>query len=128
VKFDRGRIVVDGRVTLRLSYLVRFEKVALTKGSLLVAAGRVDEGGLDLGVLKDNAWHNQIVIDEPGEFLAAVEVGADGIYVPILANATARDLDRNRFVISRFGILRPGDADAASGSQGTGLTIPPARR
>ena len=114
VKFDMGRVLVDGRVRSRLSYLARFEKVTLTKGSFLVAAGRVDEGGLDLGVLKDGAWHNQIVVDEPGEFLAAVEIGADGEYEPILANATSGDFDRNRFVLTRFGILRPAEADKAA--------------
>jgi hypothetical protein len=103
-RVTRRAIEMDGRAEKRSSFLVRFKPMAIAKGAMLLAQGRLEEGGLGIGFLKDGGGHGMVVVTQPGEFIAALEASEDGSYAPVIINATKRDRDRNRFVIRRFGI------------------------
>ncbi len=104
VRVTRRAIEMDGRAEGRSSFLLRFKPMAIARGAMLLVQGRLDDGGLGIGFLKDERWHGMAVVTQPGEFIAAVEASEDGNYVPVIINATKQDRDRNRFVIRRFGI------------------------
>jgi len=111
VKAEGSHIRVNGKAKSRYLYLVQFKKLAITKGALLVARGRLERGGLAVGIIKDDKWYRQVVIDQPGEFVAAVEVDQAGVFVPMITNAIESAWDtRNRFVVTDFGILDPKDS------------------
>jgi hypothetical protein len=111
VKAEGPRILVNGEAEGRLHYLVQFKKLAMTRGALFVARGRLDRGGLALGLLNNETWHKQVTIDRPGEFVAAVEASQTGAFVPIISNAIKSPGERrNRFIITEVGILEPKDS------------------
>jgi hypothetical protein len=103
VRVTRRAIEMDGRAARHSSFLVRFKPMAIAKGAMLLAQGRLEEGGLGIGFLKDGGGNGMVVVTQPGEFIAALEASEDGNYVPVIINATKRDGDRNRFVIRQFG-------------------------
>lgn len=111
VKAEGRRILVNGKAKGRYDYLVQFKKVGITKGALLVARGRLERGGLVVGLLKDDTWYSQVVIDQPGEFIAVVEVDKTGVFVPMITNAIETFGDRrNQFMITEVGMLDPEDS------------------
>jgi hypothetical protein len=109
VKAEGRHILVDGRTKAPFNYLVQFKQVAITQGALLVARGRLERGRLIIGILKEDKWFNHVVIDSPGEFVAVVEVGEAGVFVPLITNAAESVWDRSRFTITDIGILDPKD-------------------
>lgn len=107
VKADGPRLVVNGRAKGPGYYLVQFKPRALASGTLLVARGRLERGGLAIGLLEDGTtWHNQLKIDRPGDFVAAVEVGKAGSFAAVVSNALSSPWHaENRFIISSIGFL-----------------------
>jgi hypothetical protein len=106
VKIDGRRMQVNGRARAQFHYLALFKPVALTEGTLLVARGRLERGGLILGVLENDAWHNQVKVDRPGDFVAAVEVGKTGTFTPLVTNALEGGWNlQNRFVITDLDVM-----------------------
>jgi hypothetical protein len=101
---DNG-VEMDGRADTQSAYLLQFKPVQLKAPASLLVKGRVFTGGVMFGLLKDNQWYRQVGTNSPGEFIAVVEITDSGTYTPIVTNNTARDHDRNRFVLSRFGVV-----------------------
>jgi len=111
VKAEGRHILVNGEAKGKFHYLVQFKKAGIRAGAFLIARGRLERGGLAVGLLKDDQWYSQVVIDQPGEFIAVVEVAQDGMFAPLITNATDGGRDRsNRFLISDVGILDPKDS------------------
>src|SRR5262249_51501553 len=102
-------ISVDTRPADRSSTVLSFKPVALENGAALLAHGRVDSGGVAVGLLKGDRWYRRVEITEPGAFMAVVEVPQAGVYVPAIANDAPKNRWPNRFVIFRFGVAH-GDA------------------
>jgi hypothetical protein len=107
VKVTNKKIDVNGTPRTRFCYLVQFGELHLGQGTLLVARGQLERGAMAVGLLRDEKWHRQVVIDGKGAFVSAVEVGEEGNYVPMITNATANDGERTRFSIIEIGILEP---------------------
>jgi len=101
----RAGIEMDGVAASQSAYLLEFTPVVTTGPSALVVRGRLKSGGLAVGLLEHGRWSSQLVITEPGEFIAVVPAEVPGTYVPIITNATRRDHDRSRFTLSRFGVV-----------------------
>jgi hypothetical protein len=79
--------------------------VALEKGSALLAHGRIDSGGLAIGLLRGDRWYRRLELTEPGNFFAIVDVDEAGTYVPILTHQSPRAGWRDRFTIFKFGAI-----------------------
>ena len=76
---------------------------AARQGDLLLAQGRLEHGGLSLGLVKDGQWIAQVPVTTPGDFVVVIRVPLDGAYSVVLANnVTGRSLD-NRLTIDRIG-------------------------
>jgi hypothetical protein len=86
---------------------VQFREVALKKGSLIVAVGQLKTGGLDLGLLRNGLWYRQTVVTDPGYFMAVVEVEENGVFTPMLTNATLNDGDLNQFTLDKVVKIDP---------------------
>jgi len=87
------------------SRLLRLKPVRLSKGGALIAHGRLDSGGLAVGLLQGDKWHRRTEITEAGTFVAILELPDAGCYTPVITNAAPKDRWRNRFVIYRFGVV-----------------------
>ena len=98
-------VQVDGAAETQSSYLLEFKPVVVTTTAALLVRGRIESGGVSLGVLESGRWHRQVTISEPGDFVAVVGIETPGTFVPIVTNATRRDHDRNTFTLSRFGVV-----------------------
>jgi len=81
-----GRLVVDGGGSGAFTYLARFQERPLPRGRKLVIEGNLKQGGVSVGWLVDNAWASHLEITEPGPFVAAFEIPADGVYSFVIAN------------------------------------------
>jgi len=105
LRVTRDGIEVDGPAESQSSYLLSLKPVHVEAPAALLVAGRLETGGLVVGLLEDDHWYRQQFTGLPGDFVAVIDITKSGTYTPIVTNATARDRDRNRFVLSRFGIV-----------------------
>jgi hypothetical protein len=78
------------------SYLMA-SKPQITGGNrLLLAAGRLQRGGITVGLLKDAAWAAQVNVTEPGLFTVVIQPPGQGTYEIIVANnlpGPSREID-----------------------------------
>lgn len=86
-------------------YLAQMKAQPGQQGSVVLAQGHLDRGGVSLGLVRDGAWVAQVPVTAPGEFLILIRVPADGTYSVVLANnVPGRSLD-NQVSIRRIGWL-----------------------
>jgi hypothetical protein len=104
VDVSAERIAVDAVVDAPSSRVSTFRPLRVGQGSALVAYGRVDSGGVAVGLLKDGRWYRSVEITDRGNFVAILDVPDTGVYAPAVAHAAPRALWRNRFLIYRFGV------------------------
>lgn len=108
-----GGIQMEGVADTESSELVRFKAVTLDRDAALVARGRLDEGGVVIGLLKDGRWYGQVSVQQPGEFVVVIPVNESGTFVPTITNAMPSGKQQNKFEITRFGLAK-GDLPAAA--------------
>ena len=72
-------------------------------GSALIAHGRVDSGGLTLGLRTGDGWYRRLDVTEPGNFFAIVEVDRAGTYVPSVSHLSPKSGWLDRFTLVKFG-------------------------
>jgi hypothetical protein len=104
---------VDERPAERAAIVRTLPAVALTRGGALLAHGRLDSGGLAIGLLSGDRWYRRLELTEPGNFFAIVDVDEGGTYIPVLTHLSPKAGWRDRFTIFRFGALASSE-DAAS--------------
>jgi hypothetical protein len=74
---------------------------------MLIARGRLDDGGISVGLVRDGAWVAQVPVTSAGEFLVVVRTPADGTYSAVLANnLVGRSFD-NHVRLRQFGWVAP---------------------
>jgi hypothetical protein len=95
---------MNARVEGISSRLLRFTPLTLPNGGALIAQGRLDSGGLAVGVLQGDTWYRRAEITEAGNFVAILEVPG-GCYTPAIAKAAPKKGWRNQFEIERFAIV-----------------------
>ena len=95
-----GTIEMDGRATSPFAYLVVLNEIAVESGSVLVAEGTLSEGGLVIGLLRNNQWAHQVAITRKGSFEALIRPDP-GIYQVAVTNNTEKGL--TKFSIDRIG-------------------------
>jgi hypothetical protein len=107
VRRDGDGWIATGRAQGQYSYLLQSKEKRLTKDSRLLAAGRVERGGVSIGLLKNNKWAAQINITEPGDFTVVIAPPSSGNYSVLVANdlRQPQDLDTS-VVLSRLGMVR----------------------
>lgn len=88
------------------AYLVSWAPEWHAAGSLLFVEGEIAEGGLTLGLQRDEHWVEQLNVDRTGPFRATIRVDSDGPYAVILANHLTRSR-RQRASVTRYGWLPP---------------------
>ncbi len=84
-------------------YLVRMQPTAVSAGSLLLARGRLEEGGISVGLVRNGKWEAQVAVTEPGEFVAIARAPSDGEYSVVVANNLQGSSLHNDVVIRRLG-------------------------
>lgn len=100
VQLTASGLAVDGRAESESAYLVEWHPVSFVQGGTLVWRGRLDEGGLLVGLLHDGRWHSQATVRTPGVFTIVVPVPAGGEYVPLMTNALPPGQRHIRFAIT----------------------------
>lgn len=106
VRQSERRVVVDGPVEQRHSYLLVSIPRRLEGGTYLVADGDLLEGGITVGMQQANNWMAYKTIVETGPFRASLAVPKDGDYQLVLANAVASDSSRNVVTLSSVVVVR----------------------
>ncbi len=101
-----GRLQFSGTPETPAAYLVNWAPEWHAAGSRLFVEGEVAEGGLTVGLQRDDRWVHQLNIDRSGPFRATVRVDADGPYAVILANHLTRSRHQ-RSSITQYGWLPP---------------------
>ena len=87
-------------------YLAEMKPRDTRAGDIVLARGRLEKGGLSLGLVENGKWVVQVPVVTPGEFVVVIRAPRDGRYSLILANnVTGWSLD-NRLTIDVLGWAR----------------------
>jgi hypothetical protein len=87
VKDRTGEVwTINGQAAGRYSHLIRYAAQPLAAGTLFMARGVVEEGGITIGLLKDDQWAGLINVNREGNFLAVLRVQATDSYELVVAN------------------------------------------
>ena len=60
-----------------------------------------------IGVLKNNVWYKQAIVNAPGAFVIVVPIDEAGTYTPLVTNAMSPGQRDNHLVITKAGFLDP---------------------
>lgn len=102
VRKEGSTWVASGTAEGKYSYLLQSKDQRLTKDSRVLVSGRVERGGLSIGLLKDSQWVGQINLTEPGDFTVVLAPPAAGNYSVLVAN-NIRDGLETSVVLSHIG-------------------------
>jgi len=91
---------MEGKVEGVYSYVLQLMPMTVTDEAFLMVEGEVVEGGLTIGLVKDDQWAGRIDVVEAGRFIAVLRVGP-GRYEPTIANNVPGH-KTNHFVISKL--------------------------
>lgn len=101
-------VVVKGFSQAPGSYLVSWQPRPLEAASVVLIEGRLERGGLTVGLADGSGWIASIDIDRPGAFRAGVQVPSSGRYQLVVANHLPDGSLANRFTISRIALVSGG--------------------
>jgi hypothetical protein len=107
VTVDNNNISINGKVAGKYSYLAEFKPVEVNNNKLFILKGKINSGGLCFGLLKDNKWYKNLIVNKKGEFTLIIEVSENGTFIPMLTNATDLDSSQNDFTITDYGFINP---------------------
>lgn len=86
VNDEGGGWRVGGVVDAPMSYLLQSHPTRRSAGDRFVASGVVFDGGLTLGLIRDDRWVGFVNVSWPGWFVVSLTVPEDGDYELVLAN------------------------------------------
>jgi hypothetical protein len=79
----------------------------MTSDTRLLVSGRIEQGGLSIGLMRNNQWAGQVSINEPGDFTVVLAPPAPGTYALVVANNLREpEALETAVVLSRFGVVR----------------------
>jgi len=105
VHVSANGVEMDGLARAQSSYLLQFKPLDVRAPAKLLVRGHLFSGGLAFGLLKNERWYRELTIAAPGSFIAVIDISESGTYTPLITNATMRDREQNRFILSRFGVV-----------------------
>jgi hypothetical protein len=91
------------------SYLARWPETAVDAPERLVVKGVLRQGGLTIGLLKNDQWALVRNVTTPGPFELVIPVREGGRYAPLVANCLPKNSLENDFAITSFGWAGRGD-------------------
>ena len=87
-------------------YLAEMKPRDTRAGEIVLARGRLEKGGLSLGLVENGQWVVRVPVVTPGEFVIVIRAPRDGRFSLIVANnVTGWSLD-NRLTIDLLGWAR----------------------
>jgi hypothetical protein len=89
-------------------YLAQMKPRLRRAGDVLIARGRVERGGLSLGLVQNGSWIAQVPVVATGDFVVVVKVPSDGSYSVVLANNLPGRSLHNQLTIDRIGWVNGG--------------------
>ena len=103
VKIDKQKIIFKGQAEGQNMYVVKFYPENTPGEKIFRTAGFLNNGGISIGIQKDEKWIEQKAIVTPGPFSVELKAGA-GAYTAVIAhNLPPGGKLRNDFVIERWG-------------------------
>jgi hypothetical protein len=98
---------MDGEGGIRgvgpFAYLLETAAKSVRAGDQLIVDGVMRNGGLSVGLVRDDKWLIQTPVVGEGRFLAVVQVPSDGTANVVIANNLAEGSSSNHFEIMRAG-------------------------
>lgn len=108
-----GGMVVQGRTRERAGYLSSWRPHGARAGDLLLAEGRLETGGLTIGLQRGGQWIGQVPVTAAGRFRVSLRVAEPGDYAVVVANQLSGWWPQNRAVVDRIGWVRQPAPEAA---------------
>ena len=109
-----GAWTIDGHITDRFAYALKFPIVERPKGAMFVASGEVQSGGVTVGVTQHEQWYAVVNVTKPGPFVVVLEMPSAGRYELTVANCVesswqnALSLVTNVFLRNHVRVTRAG--------------------
>lgn len=109
-----GAWTIDGHISDRYAYALKFPVVRREKGALFVARGEVQDGGITIGVTQHDQWYAVINISRQGPFLVVLQMPDAGAYELTVANCVESRLQNalglltKRFLQNHVRVLHAG--------------------
>jgi len=101
---DRGAVYVDGYAESAGSYLVAWAARRFDSSTVIVGEGRIERGGVSIGLVDASGWATRVDIAEPGPFRAAVQPATAGDYQLVIANYLPGGSLKTRLNVSKLAI------------------------
>lgn len=101
---------IDGQAEGPFAYLLASTRQEVERGSRLLVTGRLESGGLSVGLLKDGRWLDQTGVKRLGVFAVVIEPPAEGPYDIIVANNEADTTKSTRATITSIAWIEPTSA------------------
>jgi hypothetical protein len=99
-----GVWIAKGRAEGKFTYLLHTKARPLEKNSRVLVGGHIDQGGITVGLLRNNEWAAQVNITDPGDFTVIIAPPNGGTYSILVANDLPEGLDTS-IVLTKFGRL-----------------------
>lgn len=99
VELRGDRLEYDERVDGRYTYLVQSAERELAERRWVIVRGRVERGGVTVGLLYEHNWAAQAHVLQEGEFYAAIEAPESRRYSLVVANNVGSEDARNDVLI-----------------------------
>lgn len=103
-----GSITVDGLAESAASYVVAWRAAPFDASSVVVVEGRLERGGITVGLVDGTGWVSEVEIDAAGAFRAAVQAPAAGAYQLVIANHRHDGALKIHFDVSRIAVVSGG--------------------
>jgi hypothetical protein len=104
VQYSDGAWTMKGKADGQYTYLLRSKERAFDADGLAVVTGRVERGGVTIGLFKKEQWVRQLNIETPGPFTVVLAPPSSGSYSLTIANDLPGGLDTS-VSISKMGFL-----------------------
>lgn len=105
--YDNGVWTLNGKAEGAFMYALQSKPRRFERDQVALIKGRITQGGVTLGLQKDNQWVAQLNVTDPGDFTVAIAPPGRGTYTIVVAHNLPRGLDTS-IVIDRLGVFRAG--------------------
>ena len=101
---DNGVWTLNGRAEGAFTYAFQSKPRRFEKNQGVLLKGRVTQGGMTLGLQKNNQWVAQLNVTDPGDFTVVIAPPGSGTYTIVVAHNLPKSLETS-IQFTRLGLL-----------------------
>lgn len=108
VRREQDGWIISGRAQGAYTYLLRMKDRYFAQDGRVLVKGRLERGGVTIGLLRDDQWAAQVNVTKPGNFTVVIAPPARGAYTIVVANDVPGNGADTTAVLTQFGVIAHG--------------------